>query len=659
MTATREERKSAENASLPGAGSSGEGGRRRELDGASAELLGERDLHLALDLAGVAVATGEPPTARILAVSPEFCALTGYSEAELLERTFVDLTHPDDRARDLAAYQRALSGAEREWRSEKRFVRKDGGVRWVVVRGAVFRDERGKAVRAVGVIDDITERKQAEEALRRSEERFRAAQELSLDAFIVLRAVRDEGGGVVDFLFDFANPAAGRLLRRPLGAFVGRRLLEMMPDQRTNLFPLYVRVVETGESHDKEIGYTADGHRVWVRNMAVKVGDGVAVSFNDITARKQAEQALLDADRRKDEFLAMLAHELRNPLSAIQFALRVSQMPSVPEPRRAWAQSVMQRQLSQLGRMVDDLLDVSRITRGKITLKQEPLDLGHVIYQAVAAAAPLIDASKHELALDVGPRPLPVFGDTARLEQVIVNLLTNAAKYTREGGRIWLTARQEGAEVVVRVKDTGYGIPEEMLPRVFDLFEQAHPTLDRARGGLGIGLTLVKRLVEMHSGSVSAASEGEGRGSEFTVRLPAAEPPGEAELAMGPDAGALARRVLVVDDNRDHALALALLLEQAGHVIALAHDGPSALETARSFAPEVVLLDIGLPKMDGYEVARRMRREPGAGALRIVAFTGYGQQEDLRRSREAGCDAHLIKPIAPEVLFAHIAGGAI
>ncbi|WP_437570325.1 hybrid sensor histidine kinase/response regulator [Sorangium sp. So ce542] len=657
MTGTREERKDAENASFSGAESSGDGGLRRELDRAPAALLSERDLHLALELAGVAVAVGEPPTARILAVSREFCALTGYSEAELLERTFVDLTHPDDRARDLAIYQRAVHGAEREWRSEKRFVRKDGGVRWVVVRGAVLRDERGKAVRAVGVVEDITDRKQADEALRRSEERFRAAQELSLDAFIVLRPARDDAGQIADFLFDFANPAAGRLLRVPVSALVGRRLLDLMPEQRTELFPLYVRVVETGEPHDKEIAYTARGHRVWVRNMAVKVGDGVAVSFNDISARKQAEQALLDGDRRKDEFLAMLAHELRNPLSAIQFALRISQMPTVPEPRRAWAQAVMQRQLGQLGRMVDDLLDVSRITRGKITLKQEPLDLGHVVYQAVAAAAPLIDASKHELALDVGPRPLPVFGDTARLEQVIVNLLTNAAKYTREGGRIWLSARQEGSEIVVRVKDTGYGIPEEMLPRIFDLFEQAHPTLGRARGGLGIGLTLVKRLVEMHSGSVAAASEGEGRGSEFTVRLPAVEPPAEAEGAAGPVSGTLARRILVVDDNRDHAHALVLLLEQAGHVTALAHDGPSALEAARTFAPEVVLLDIGLPAMDGYEVARRMRGEAGDGALRIVAFTGYGQQDDVRRSREAGCDAHLVKPIAPEVLFAHIAGG--
>ncbi|WP_437655810.1 hybrid sensor histidine kinase/response regulator [Sorangium sp. So ce1182] len=516
-------------AALSGGESAGAARLHRDTGGAPADFLSGRELHLALDLAGVAVAAGEPPTAKIVGANREFCELTGYSEAELLRLTFFELMHPDDRQREIAAYAQAVSGSQREWRTEKRYVRKDGSIRWVAVRGAVLRDERGKAVRTVGVI-------------------------------------------------------------------------------------------------------------------------------HDITALKQAEQALLDADRRKDEFLATLAHELRNPLSAIQFSLRVSQMPSVPEPRRAWAQSVMQRQLSQLGRMVDDLLDVSRITRGKIILQREPLDLGHVIAQAVAAVTPLIDGARHALSLDVGPSPLAVFGDSARLEQVIVNLLTNAAKYTREGGRIRLSARREGAEAVLRVSDTGYGIPREMLPRIFGLFEQAHPTLDRSRGGLGIGLTLVKRLVEMHGGSVSAASEGEGRGSEFTVRLPAVDAPGRPAEAAAPAPVGRARRVLVVDDNRDHALGLALFLEQAGHVTALAHDGTSALEVARSFAPEVVLLDIGLPEMDGYEVARRLRGAPGAGAPRIVALTGYGQPDDLRRSREAGCDAHLVKPVAPEVVLDELAG---
>ncbi|WP_437896805.1 PAS domain S-box protein [Sorangium sp. So ce124] len=776
VTSTQEELEGAASAALSEGRSPGPGGTRLGASGICADLVSVRDLLQALELAGVPLVMGDPVTARIVGCNRAFCELTGYSEAELLDRPFADLTHPDDRPRETATWVQALNGGHLEWRSEKRYVRKDGRVRWAVVRGAVIRDERGKPVRTIGVVKDITEHKQAEETRRWSEdryrglveateevvwattpegltqqhsphwcsvtgqrpeemlgrgwlavvhpddreqvlqswaraveakaryeteyriraadgsyrrtqaravplldaegrvrewigmniditdrrqieERFRAAQELSLDAFVVLRAVRDAGGEIVDFVFDFANPAAGRLHCVPLEALVGRRLLDVMPDLRAEMFPLYARAVETGEPHDTEVELTAGGRRVWVRNMAVKVGDGVAVSCHDITARKQAEQALLEADRRKDEFLAMLAHELRNPLSAIQFSLSVSQMPSVPEPRRAWARSVMQRQLCQLGRMVDDLLDVSRITRGKITLQQAPLDLRDVVRQAVAAAAPLIDASKHELSLDVGARPLPVFGDTARLEQVIVNLLTNAAKYTPEGGRIWLSAGQEGAEIVVRVKDTGVGIPSEMLPRIFGLFEQAHPTLDRARGGLGLGLTLVKRLVEMHRGSVSAASEGEGRGSEFTVRLPAVEAAAEPGEAVEPASSARPRRVLVVDDNRDHAFALALLLEQAGHAIGLAHDGASALEMARSFAPDVVLLDIGLPEMDGYEVARRMRRSPGATELKIIAFTGYGQQDDLRRSREAGCDAHLVKPIAPDVLLAHIARG--
>ncbi|WP_437675710.1 hybrid sensor histidine kinase/response regulator [Sorangium sp. So ce131] len=373
------------------------------------------------------------------------------------------------------------------------------------------------------------------------------------------------------------------------------------------------------------------------------------------------EQALRDAGRRKDEFLAVLAHELRNPLSTLHFALSVSQMPSVPEPRRAWARAVMQRQLRQLTRLVDDLLDVSRITRGKLALKKEPLDLGQVVQQAAAAVAPLIDASKHELSVDLGDGPAWVLGDAARLEQVIVNLLTNAAKYTRDGGQIWLSLRQEGAEVVLRVRDTGIGIPPEVLPRIFDLYEQAHPTLDRSRGGLGIGLTLVKRLVELHGGEVSAASEGEARGSELTVRLPAAKAAERPREAPAPARRAPARRILVVDDNHDHARGVGLLLEQAGHTIALAHDGASALEAADRFAPDVVLLDLGMPEMDGYEVARKLRRERddagGAGALKIIALTGYGQQEDQRRSREAGCDAHLVKPVDHDALLAQIAGG--
>jgi two-component system CheB/CheR fusion protein len=289
-------------------------------------------------------------------------------------------------------------------------------------------------------------------------------------------------------------------------------------------------------------------------------------------------------------------------------------------------------------------------------LKSETIDLVPIVHQAVEASAPLMAAAKHDLALDVDEGPRWVLGDTARLEQVIVNLLTNAAKYTREGGRIRLSLGREGGELVIRVRDSGVGIPARMLPRVFELFEQAHPTIDRARGGLG--LTLVKQLVEMHGGTVSVASEGEGRGSEFVVRLPSACAPGPMEEERGAVPAARTRRVLVVDDNRDHALELGLLLEQEGHVTALAHDGASALDVARRFVPDVVVLDIGLPGMDGYEVARRLRRLDGAGHLKIVVLSGYGQDDDLRRSREAGCDLHLVKPVDQRALLAHIASEA-
>ncbi|WP_165373587.1 PAS domain S-box protein [Sorangium cellulosum] len=623
--------------------------------GPPSDLFSGGELYAALEQAGVALAQGEPPTARILRANREFCELTGYSEAELLERTFFDLTHPEDRAMDQALYEQAARGLKRAWRSEKRYVRKDGEIRWVAVRGAAIWDEHGTPVRTVGIIIDITGLKRAEEALRRSEDRYRCLVEATAETVWITSP---------DGLTTSESPCWYAMTGQRPEEMLGLGWLESVhPDDRDRTLRRWTHAITTISRYEAEYRVrSADGGYRFTLARAVPVVDRDGrvrewVGMNiDITERKRAEESLREADRRKDEFLAMLAHELRNPLSAMQFALGVSQLSSVPEARRAWALSVMQRQLRQLGRMVDDLLDVSRITRGKIVLKKEPIDLRHVIHQAVAAAGPSIDASKHELSVAVGEGPYWVFGDPARLEQVIVNLLTNAAKYTREGGRIWLTAGREGAEVAIRVRDTGIGIPAEMLPRIFDLFEQAHPTLDPSRGGLGIGLTLVKRLVEMHGGAVSAASEGEGRGSELTVRLPVTEEPARPREQAAPSGRGLARRVLVVDDNRDHAQGLSLLLEQAGHAVALAHDGPSALETARRFAPEVILLDIGLPDLDGYEVARRLREEQGERALRIVALTGYGQHDDRRRSREAGCDAHLVKPVAHEVLLEQIAG---
>jgi signal transduction histidine kinase/DNA-binding response OmpR family regulator len=360
-----------------------------------------------------------------------------------------------------------------------------------------------------------------------------------------------------------------------------------------------------------------------------------------------------EADRRKNEFLAMLAHELRNPLAPIRNAAQVLRLLGLENPTLDWARDVLDRQVGQMVRIVDDLLDVSRITRGKIQLRTEPVDVAAVVARAVETSRPLIDARRHGLSVALPPEPLRAEADPARLAQVLANLLNNAAKYTEEGGQIWLDVAREAGEVVFRVRDTGIGIPREMLASVFELFTQADRSLDRSQGGLGIGLTLVKSLVEMHGGSVRASSEGPGKGSEFVVRLPAlpADPPPPSANGSREVAGAGARRrVLVVDDNVDGADSLAILLRAARHEVAVSHDGAAALREAEAFRPEVVLLDIGLPGMSGYEVARRLRQLPGLEGVLLVALTGYGQDEDRQRSRDAGIDHHLVKPADPQAL---------
>ncbi len=368
---------------------------------------------------------------------------------------------------------------------------------------------------------------------------------------------------------------------------------------------------------------------------------------------------LADMDRRKDEFLATLAHELRNPLAPIRNSLHVLRLSGSTGPAAERLHEMIERQVSHLVRLVDDLLEVSRITRGKIDLRRERLDLATVLRSAVETSRPLIEVARHRLTLTLPPEPLILEAYPVRLSQVIANLLNNAAKYTEEGGQIWLTARAEGDEAVVSVRDTGLGIPAEMLPRVFDMFAQVDRTLNRSQGGLGIGLTLARTLVEMHGGRVEAHSGGPGQGSEFTVRLPLAPPaPGAAK---GPSPGAVAppplapQRVLVVDDNRDVADSLALLLTFLGADAHVVYDGPSALEAVRFYRPAAVFVDIGMPGMDGHEVARRLRQSCGSDDPVLIALTGWGQEEDRRRSKAAGFDHHLVKPANAEAVQALLA----
>jgi signal transduction histidine kinase len=364
-----------------------------------------------------------------------------------------------------------------------------------------------------------------------------------------------------------------------------------------------------------------------------------------------------NADRQKNEFLSMLAHELRNPLAPIRSAVEVLRLRANSQPEIAWAQDVIGRQVTQLVRLVDDLLDVSRITRGKIRLEMQPLDVAQIAHAAVETSRPLIEAGNHQFSLELLDEPLCVRGDGARLAQVLSNLLNNAAKYTPEGGAIRLTTSRDGDQVVFRVLDSGVGIPAEMLGKVFELFEQVDRTIDRSQGGLGIGLTLVHRLVELHGGKVEAASDGPGRGAAFTVRLPliaeeVPSPNSPAEDSPGGTAPPHSLRVLVVDDNVDAADTLANLLRLHGHDVRLAYDGRSAVEAAITFRPTAVVLDLGLPGLNGFEVARHLRDHATTKSAMLIAVSGYGQEEDRRRTKDAGFDRHFVKPLDFEVLAA-------
>ena len=399
----------------------------------------------------------------------------------------------------------------------------------------------------------------------------------------------------------------------------------------------------------------ADGTRISMIVKATPLFDrsgsvrGALGGFVDITEHRRVEQALQEADRRKDEFLAMLAHELRNPLAPIRNAVEILRFGGPTEPRLESARQMIDRQVTHMARLIDDLLDVSRLTRGKIVLRKERLELADVVAQAIETVRPLIDEKGHVLEVSLPAESVAVEGDAARLMQVLANLLANAAKFTTPGGPIRLSVARSDGEAVIRVKDEGAGIAAELLPRVFDLFVQESMSLDRRQGGLGIGLTLVRTLVELHGGRVAAQSRGTGQGSEFIVHLPAL---GDARRDALPlraeEPSAVSRRqlrILVVEDNRDAAESLMTLLQLNGHEVRVSHDGLEALAVVDGFSPDAAFLDLGLPGLDGYEVARRLRATPVGRSLLLVALSGYGQEEDKRRAAEAGFDHHLTKPI--------------
>ncbi len=599
-----------------------------------------------------------------------FLQMTGYPRGDLAagRLTLRELT---PRGRELLDERGAadLRARRRSPPAETELVRKGGGQLPVIVGSALFDDSDREGV---SFVLDISRRKAAERAtesaVRRKEETL-ALLDALLEHAPVGFAFFDRGHRYVR-VNDFLAAINGR----PAKAHEGAHLREVVPANAPAVEPVLERVFASGEAVQNlevtgETPAAPGEERSWLCCFYPVRGDkgevrwvgAVVLDVSDrkrlmAELRRRAEE-LAQADRRKDEFLAMLSHELRNPLAPISNAVHLLREVD-GGPALARSRDVIDRQVTHLARLVDDLLDVSRITRGKVALRREPVALAAVLARAVETARPLIDARGHTLTLDAGTDLPWLDADPTRLEQVVANLLNNAAKYTDEGGHITVRAAREGGEAVVRVRDTGAGIPGDVLPHVFDLFRQADRTLDRSQGGLGVGLTLVLQLVELHGGRVEAHSEGPGRGSEFVVRLPlpAELPPvAPSAAAAAAPAAAAARRVLVVDDNADAAETLAALLQVRGYEVRVAGDGPAALAAAPQFRPEVVFLDIGLPGMDGYAVARSLRAAPGGAALRLVALTGYGQEDDRRRSAEAGFDEHLVKPVAPEVLLRSLA----
>jgi PAS domain S-box-containing protein len=525
--------------------------------------------------------------------------------------------------------------------------RPDGSRCTVLAYANPFLDEQGKPVGAVNVLVDITDRRRAE--LARAQ--LAAIVESSDDAVIS----KDLNGFIQSW-----NAAAQRLFGYTAEQAVGRHISFLIPAERAAEEDQILARLRAGErlQHFDTVRVRSDGRTIHVSLTISPIRDpagriiGASKIARDITDRKEAEERiyglmaqLKEADHRKNEFLAMLAHELRNPLAPLLNMLEIMKRGSGHGDLLGQVRSTLERQLGQMVRLVNDLLDVNRITRGKLELRKEYVELAPILHQSVESCRPLAQRARHELSVSLPPEPIHLDADPVRLAQVFGNLLNNACKYTEPGGRIGLTAERQGSDVVVSVRDNGLGIPSDKLASIFELFTQVDRSLERAQGGLGIGLALVKRLVEMHGGTVEASSPGPGLGSTFVVRLPVhtarkVETPPPAEPMP-----TTSHRVLIVDDNRDAAASLGMLLRITGNEIQTVHDGLAAVEAAASFRPDVVLLDIGLPRLNGYDACRRIREQPWGKAMLLVALTGWGQEEDRRLSKDAGFDHHLVKPV--------------
>jgi PAS domain S-box-containing protein len=621
--------------------------------------------------------------------------------------SFERLIFPDDRELVQGAIARALQERS-SYDIEFRNVWPGGSVHWMSGKGKVF-VENGEPIRMIGVGMDVTDRKRAEQDSRfladasaalaglvDYESTLQKVARLAVPTFADWCAVDvlDEGDVLRRLAVAHVDPLKVDLAhevhrRHPPDPASWQGAWNVLRTGKSTIIPEITDELLTSSVRDAEIlrivrelglrsymcvPLAARGQMLGVvtfvaaesgrRYTAADLAVAEDLAHRAAVAVENARlyQTVREADRRKDEFLALLGHELRNPLAPIRTSLHVLKLPGADAVIARRAREMMERQVEHLVRLVDDLLDVSRIMRGKVELRREPVEMATVVARAVETSQPVLDAEGHRLTVAVPPEPLWVDGDPVRLAQVVSNLLNNAAKYTERGGQVWLTAAREGGEAVVRVRDSGIGIAPQLLPRLFDMFFQAERRTKDSQGGLGIGLSLVRGIVEQHGGTVEAQSEGLGKGSEFVVRLPLLvkdeDRADQGDANRAPPGKPAPRRVLVVDDNVDAADSLAMLLRLQGQDVHVAYDGPSALAQAEADPPDIAFLDLGMPKMDGYELARSFRTHPTLKGVLLVALTGWGLPEDRQRTKEAGFDRHLVKPVEAAALDELLAGRA-
>ncbi len=585
---------------------------------------------------------------RVLTWNPGAERVLGYSESEIVGESFSIFFTPEDRALGIPEAEIQLSITDGRASDDRWHVRKDGSLLWVSGVMTLLRDESGQARACAKVMRDYTGAKLAADALRESESRLRVALDAAQMGTWLWRIPTDE-----------------QILDDSL-----RRLMGLSPDEKVMTLDHFLKAVHPEDSErvraeferclKEDGGFNvefrvrwSDGSLHWLRDQGKMFNDeagnplfmtGACV---DITVRKHDEEELREADQKKDQFLALLAHELRNPLAPLRNGLQVMRLAD-DEKKVAEIRDMMERQLSHMVRLIDDLLDVSRLSQNKLHLQKTPVLLAEVIGNSIESARPAIEAADHKISVTLPTEPIYLDADLTRLAQVFSNLLTNSAKYTERGGHIWVSAESRENAIEVSVRDDGIGIPADALFHIFDMFSQVDRSIERTTGGLGIGLALVKGIVEMHGGKIHAWSDGPGLGSTFKVTLPLSRQradstylPAETEIQPADTR----RKVLVVDDNRDSAKSMAALLRLLGHEVQTANDGIEAIDLAKQFQPDVILMDVGMPKLNGYDATQQIRKQPWGQKIVILALTGWGQEADRERSRDAQCDGHLVKPV--------------